>query len=89
AELDNIVFGAWDIFPDDAFTAALKAGVLEKELLNQLSEPLSSLRPMPAVFEQNYVKRLNGNNVKTGRNKMDLAEQLIDDITRFKTQNNC
>lgn len=89
AELDNIVFGAWDIFPDDAFTAALKAGVLEKELLNQLSEPLSSLRPMPAVFEQNYVKRLNGNNVKTSRNKMDLAEQLIDDITRFKTQNNC
>jgi len=89
AELDNIVFGAWDIFPDDAFTAALKAGVLEKELLNQLSEPLSSLRPMPAVFEQNYVKRLNGNNVKTGRNKMDLAEQLIDDIIRFKTQNNC
>ncbi|MEW6362212.1 MAG: inositol-3-phosphate synthase [Pyrinomonadaceae bacterium] len=89
AELDNIVFGAWDIFPDDALTAALKAGVLEKELLNQLSEPLSSLRPMPAVFEQNYVKRLNGNNVKTGRNKMDLAEQLIDDITRFKTQNNC
>jgi myo-inositol-1-phosphate synthase len=89
AELDNIVFGAWDIFPDDAFTAALKAGVLEKELLNQLSEPLSSLRPMPAVFEQNYVKRLNGNNVKTGRNKMDLAEQLIDEIARFKTQNNC
>ncbi|MER3632172.1 MAG: inositol-3-phosphate synthase, partial [Blastocatellia bacterium] len=89
ANLDNLVFGAWDIFPDDAFTAALKAGVLEKDLLNQVSEPLSSLRPMPAVFEQNFVKRLNGNNVKRGRNKMDLAEQLIQDIARFKAENSC
>lgn len=89
ANLDDIVFGAWDIFPDDAFTAAMKAGVLEKDLLNQVSEPLSSLRPMPAVFEQNFVKRLKGDNVKQGRNKMDLAEQLIEDIARFKAENNC
>jgi myo-inositol-1-phosphate synthase len=89
ASLEDIVFGAWDIFHDNAFEAAMNAGVLEKDLLNQVSEPLASLKPMAAVFEQNYVKRLHGDNVKTGRNKMDLAEQLIEDITRFKSENGC
>ncbi len=89
ASLDDIVFGAWDIFPDNAFDAAMNAGVLEKDLLNQVSEQLASLKPMAAVFEQNYVKRLHGENVKTGRNKMDLAEQLIDEIARFKSENGC
>ena len=60
AKLDDIVFGAWDIFHDNAFEAAMNAGVLDKDLLNQVSEPLASLKPMPAVFEQNYVKRLHG-----------------------------
>jgi myo-inositol-1-phosphate synthase len=89
AELDDIVFGAWDIFNDSAFEAAMNAGVLEKDLLNQVSEQLASLKPMPAVFEQNYVKRLHGENVKTGKNKMELAEQLIEDIAKFKSDNNC
>jgi myo-inositol-1-phosphate synthase len=89
AELDDIVFGAWDIFADTAFDAAMNAGVLEKDLLNQVSEQLASLKPMPAVFEQNYVKRLHGENVKTGKNKMELAEQLIEDIAKFKSDNNC
>lgn len=89
AEIEDIVFGAWDIFCDNAFDAAMKAGVLDKDLLNQVSEPLSSLKPMPAVFEQNYVKRLHGGNVKTGKNKMDLAEQLIADIAGFKNENGC
>ncbi|MEO8650186.1 MAG: inositol-3-phosphate synthase [Acidobacteriota bacterium] len=89
AGLDDIVFGAWDIFNDNAYDAAMKSGVLEKDLLNQLSEQLSSLTPMSAVFEQNYVKRLHGENVKTGKNKMELAEQLIADIARFKAENNC
>ncbi len=89
AELDDIVFGAWDIFADSAFDAAMNAGVLEKDLLNQVSEQLASLKPMPAVFEQNYVKRLHGENVKTGKNKMELAEQLIEDIAKFKSDNNC
>src|SRR5882757_6699607 len=88
ASLDDIVFGAWDIFHDSAYDAAMNAGVLDKDLLNQLSEPLASLKPMAAVFEQNYVKRITGENVKTGKNKMDLAEQLIEDIARFKTDNN-
>ena len=88
-DLNDIVFGAWDIFHDSAFDAAMNAGVLDKDLLNQVSEQLASLKPMPAVFEQNYVKRLHGENVKTGKNKMALAEQLIDDIARFKSETNC
>ena len=89
ASIDDIVFGAWDIFYDNAFDAAMNAGVLEKDLLNQVSEQLASLKPMPAVFEQNYVKRITGENVKTGKNKMDLAEQLIADIAKFKADNGC
>ena len=89
ASLDDIVFGAWDIFTDNAFEAAMNAGVLEKDLLNQVSEQLASLKPMPAVFEQNYVKRIHGENVKTGKSKMELAEQLIEDIARFKSENGC
>jgi myo-inositol-1-phosphate synthase len=89
ASLDDIVFGAWDIFPDNALDAAMNAGVLEKDLLNQVSEQLSSLKPMAAVFEQTFVKRLHGDNVKSGKTKMDLAEQLIDDIARFKSENRC
>src|SRR6184192_3696762 len=87
ASLDDIVFGAWDIFTDNAFDAAMNAGVLDKDLLNQVSEQLASLKPMAAVFEQNYVKRLHGTNVKSGKNKMELAEQLIEDIARFKSEN--
>lgn len=87
--LDDIVFGAWDIFSDNAYDAALNAGVLEKDLLNQVSEQLASLKPMPAVFEQNYVKRLRGENIKTGKNKMELAEQVMEDIARFKAENGC
>jgi myo-inositol-1-phosphate synthase len=89
AGLDDIVFGAWDIFKENAFDAAMNAGVLEKDLLNQVSEQLASLKPMAAVFEQNYVKRLLGDNIKTGRNKMELAEQLIEDIAKFKADNGC
>ncbi len=89
ANLDDIVFGAWDIFSDNAFDAAMNAGVLDKDLLNQVSEQLASLKPMKAVFEQNYVKRLHGENVKTGKNKMELAEQLIAEIADFKLKNNC
>jgi myo-inositol-1-phosphate synthase len=89
ASLDDIVFGAWDIFKENAFDAAMNAGVLDKDLLNQVSEPLASLKPMAAVFEQNYVKRLQGDNIKTGKNKMELAEQLGEDIAKFKSENGC
>ncbi|MGQ0542183.1 MAG: inositol-3-phosphate synthase [Blastocatellia bacterium] len=89
ASLEDIVFGAWDIFHDSAFDAAMNAGVLEKDLLNQVSEQLASLKPMAAVFEQNYVKRLHGDNIKSGGNKMELAEQLIEDIAKFKAEKGC
>ena len=89
ANLNDIVFGAWDIFPDSAYDAAMHAGVLEKELLSQLKEPLSALKPMKAVFDPHYVKRLNGTNVKTGKNKLDLAEQLIAEMAEFKRVNEC
>ncbi|MDQ3633172.1 MAG: inositol-3-phosphate synthase [Acidobacteriota bacterium] len=89
ATLDDIVFGAWDIFDENAFDAAMHAGVLEKDLLNQVSEQLASLKPMKAVFDNRYVKRLDGKNVKEGKNKMELAEQLMQDIADFKKDNNC
>ena len=89
ATLDDLVFGAWDIFPDNAYDAALHAGVLEKDLLTQLKTPLQRFRPMKAVFDQNYVKRLSGTFVKQGKTKMDLALELMDDIAKFKRKNHC
>jgi myo-inositol-1-phosphate synthase len=84
AELGDIEFGGWDIFEDNAFQAASNAGVLDRTLLDQLRPELEQIRPMPAVFEQNFVKRLTGTNVKRGRTKMDLADQVRDDIRTFK-----
>ncbi|MGA9771613.1 MAG: inositol-3-phosphate synthase [Blastocatellia bacterium] len=89
ASLEDLVFGAWDIFEEDAFEAALHAGVLERDLVNQLKEELQRVKPMKAVFDQHYVKRLNGLHVKQGANKMELAEQLIEDINQFKRVNEC
>lgn len=89
AALDDIVFGAWDPIPDDAYTAAKKAGVLEDRHLEPLRDFLSAIRPMPAVFDQHYVTRLHGTHVKAGRTKRDLAEQLRDDIRNFKRANDC
>jgi len=86
AELGDIVFGGWDIFPDNCYEAALKAGVLEKSLVEELKDTLKKLKPMPAVFSRKYVKNLNGKHLKTGKTKMDLAEQLIEDIKRFKKE---
>jgi myo-inositol-1-phosphate synthase len=89
AKLEDLVFGAWDIFPDSAFDAATHAGVLEKELLGKLRKPLQKIKPMKAVFDQNYVKRLTGTNVKQGKHKLQLAQQLIDEIADFKKKNKC
>src|ERR1039458_9544177 len=71
ARMEDIVVGCWDIFPDNAYEAAVKAGVLEPALLEQLKEPLSAIRPMKAVFDQKFVKRISGPNVKTGGTKID------------------
>ena len=84
AGLDDLVFTGWDIFEDDMYTAAAKAGVLERELLDKVKPFLSSIKPRKAVFDRNYVKNLDGPNVKKGKNKMDLAEQVRADIREFK-----
>ncbi len=89
ASLDDIVFGGWDIFEDNAYEAALHAGVLEKGLLDKVKDELSAITPMPAVFDPNYVKRLHGEYVKKASSKMDLAKAVMDDIDRFKTENSC
>src|SRR6059036_1042334 len=82
--LDDLVFGDWDIFEDDCYAAARTAGVIEPSLLNQVRPELEKIRPWPAVFDQRYVKRLEGPNVKKGKNKKDLAEQVVADIRQFK-----
>jgi myo-inositol-1-phosphate synthase len=84
ASLDDVVFGAWDIFEDTCYEAAKTAGVLDKDLLEQIRPELEQIRPWPAVFDQRYVKRLHGPNVKKGKNKKDLADQLRADIQKFK-----
>jgi len=89
AALGDLVFGAWDPIPDDALTAARKAGVLEERHLAPLADFLQAIVPMPAVFDRHYVTRLSGTNVKTGKNKRDLAEQLRRDIRDFKTKHQC
>jgi myo-inositol-1-phosphate synthase len=90
ANLDDIVFGGWDIFPDNAYQAALRAGVLdEHKHLLPLKAELEAVQPMPAVFEQAYVKKLTGPNVKKGTSKMHLAEQVMEDIKSFKATHGC
>ena len=87
AGLNDIVFGGWDIFEDNCYEAAKTAGVLEAPLLESIKDELSAVTPMSAVFDRQYVKRLDGPNVKKGKNKKDLAEQLISDIRAFKANN--
>jgi Myo-inositol-1-phosphate synthase len=84
ARLEDVVFGGWDLFPDDAYQAASKAGVLSKEHLAEFKDFLSGIRPMTAVFEQNFVKRLTATHFKKGKSKMDLAEQVVADINDFR-----
>ncbi|MDF1502988.1 inositol-3-phosphate synthase [Roseisolibacter sp. H3M3-2] len=88
AGLEDLVFGAWDPIPDDAYTAAKKAGVLEDRDLEPIKDFLSGIKPMPAAFENTYVTRINGTNVKTG-SKREQAEALREDIRRFKSENGC
>jgi myo-inositol-1-phosphate synthase len=86
ARLEDLEFGGWDIFEDNAYEAARKAAVLDPALLEKVREPLEKIHPMDAVFEQDYVRRLSGPNVKEARTKMDKAEMLMDDIRRFQAR---
>ena len=89
AGLDDLVFGGWDVFPDDAYDSAEHAGVLPKDKLEQIRDQLKKVVPMPAVFDRNYVRRLEGSNVKSMKTKWDAVLELREDIKRFKEQNGC
>src|SRR5271154_2921299 len=80
ADLDDIVFGGWDIYTDDAYKAAENAGVLSEKDLAKAGKFLKGIKPMKAAFDQNYVKLLSGENVKKAKNKFELAEQIRQDI---------
>src|SRR5215469_15511497 len=84
ADLNDLVFTGWDIFEDNAYEAAAHAEVLDKPTLEKLKPYLETIKPMPAVFDQHYVKRPHGTYVKKGKNKLDLAEQVRADIRNFK-----
>ena len=89
ADLNDIVFGGWDIFEEDCYAAARTAGVLDAGQLDQVRGELEAVKPMAAVFDQRYVKRLDGPNVKKGKNKRDLADQVVADIRAFKSKHGC
>src|SRR5262245_38482791 len=76
ASLDQLCYGGWDIYEDNAYQAASNAKVLDQPMLDAVRGPLESIQPMPAVFFQEYVTRINGPNVKKGGSKRDLAEML-------------
>ena len=84
AKLDDVVFTGWDIFEDNVYESAAHAKVLDEKTLEQLKPFLETIKPLPAVFDQYYVKRLNGTHVKKGKNKRDLANQVVADIRAFK-----
>lgn len=89
ADLDDLVFGGWDIFEENIYEATKHAEVLKKEDIDVVKNELEAIKPMPAVFDQNYVKRLHGTHVKKEATRWELTEQLREDIRNFKTTNNC
>jgi myo-inositol-1-phosphate synthase len=89
AKLDDLVFGGWDIFPESSYDAAVKAGVLDPHHLAAVKTFLSKIKPMPAAFDHEYVKMLNGKHVKKGKTKYDIALQIKDDIAKFKKKHGC
>ena len=90
AALDDLVFGAWDPIADNAYEAAVRCGVLDRhEHIEPIADFLKSIEPMPAAFEQRWASRIHGDNVKGGASKMDLAEQIRQDIRDFKAKHNC
>lgn len=87
ADLDDIVFGAWDVYPDNAFESAVKCEVLSAKDILPVKEELEKIVPMKAAFDKNYAKRLDGTHVKNAQNRMEMAEQIRADIREFKNRN--
>lgn len=88
-KIEDLVYGAWDLFPDNGYEAACKAGVVPRDLLDQIKDDLSKLTPMKAVYDRTYCRKLEATHAKPQTNKMELAEAVIRDIQEFKTKNNC
>ncbi|MBR6841215.1 MAG: inositol-3-phosphate synthase [Prevotella sp.] len=89
AKLDDIVFGCWDVYPQNAYQAAMYAEVLKEKDIEPVCDELQKIVPMPAAFDKNYAKRLDGDNVKAGLTRWQMVEALRDDIRQFKAANNC
>lgn len=89
ASLEDLEFGAWDVFKDNAYEAAQKAGVLEPVMLEALKEDLIALKPWKGAFDKKYVERLCGTHIKEAPTKWDLAQQIIQDIQTFQKEKNC
>lgn len=89
ADLNDLVFGGWDIFPENVYEASLHAEVLSEKDLNGVKEELQAIKPMPAAFDQNWVKRLHGTHIKKSANRWELMEAIRKDIRDFKQANNC
>lgn len=89
ANLNDIVFGGWDVYEDNVYEAAVNAQVLERHQLDAVKAELEAIKPMKAVFDREFVKNLDGNNIKKAKTKYDLAFELMEDIRSFKEKNNC
>ena len=89
ADLNDIVFGGWDIYKDNVYEAAMSAKVVDASMLSSIKSELEKIIPMKAVFDKTYVKNLQGTNVKNGKTKLDLADEVIEDIRIFQNKNNC
>ncbi|GGI25822.1 inositol-3-phosphate synthase [Pedobacter mendelii] len=89
ANLENLVFGGWDVYEDNVYEAALNARVLDANLLRDVREELQAIKPMRAAFDRNYVKNLTGTHVKQADNRYELALEVMEDIKNFKAENNC
>ena len=89
ADLNDIVFGAWDVYPANAYESAINAEVLKEKDIEPVKDELVKIVPMKAAFDHNYAKRLDGNNVKTCKDRWDMTEQIREDIRKFKAENGC
>lgn len=89
ATLDDIVFGAWDVYPENAYESAINCEVLKEKDINPVKDELEKIVPMKAAFDKNFAKRLEGNNVKECKDRWDMTEQLREDIRNFKKENGC
>ncbi len=89
AELKDIVFGAWDVYPADAYRSAMYAEVLKEKDIEPVKDELEQIVPMKAAFDKNFAKRLDGDNVMTGKTRWEMVEQLRNDIRTFKQKNGC